>query len=163
MAHQQSYFVQQPQQQQQQQQYPAPPSYQPQELPYLITSQSARGSSSTVSSTRYAASVGSGPATSAERRSLSEGEDDDESDESGENTSGGSTPLPPYFASQEHQQVCFTDVGAVVSPSSSSPRSTVEGGNEFVCEVCSVSYSRAPDLRRHKASVHNDRDSREKV
>ncbi|KAG9035916.1 hypothetical protein FRB95_010319 [Tulasnella sp. JGI-2019a] len=158
---QQTYFA--PQQQQQvYQSAPAPPSYQPQDLPYLINNPTARGSSSTLSSTRYApSSTGSGPATSAERRSLSDGEDDHE-DDSDENVSGGSgdsTPLPPYYASNQHQQVCFAD-GSVTPPES---RPGSEGTNEFVCDVCTVSYSRAPDLRRHKASVHNDRVSGEKV
>ncbi|KAG8861730.1 hypothetical protein FRB96_002688 [Tulasnella sp. 330] len=161
-----TYFTQPQQQQQQQQVYqpapPPPPSYQPQELPYLITNTTARGSSSTLSSTRYApSSTGSGPATSAERRSLSDGEDDHEedSDENVSAGSGGSTPLPPYYAGNQHQQVCFAD-GTVTPPES---RTGSEGNNEFVCDVCTVSYSRAPDLRRHKVAVHNDRASGEKV
>lgn len=162
----QSYF--QPPPQQQSYQGP-PPSYQqsPTDLPYSFANPQARASSSTVSSTRYAPSVtsSSGPQTSAERRSLSDGEDD--ADSSDENLSGGSnTPLPPYYANQhtqQPQQVCFAD-GTVTPPSDrsgSEPDSSA--ASEYVCDVCNVSYSRAPDLRRHKASVHNDRDSREKV
>ncbi|KAG8944164.1 hypothetical protein FRC04_002120 [Tulasnella sp. 424] len=119
------------------------------------------------------ASASRGPATSAERRSLGtpssssteDDEDDDMSDSAASSGSGGSnTPLPPYHAQapQHHQQV-FIDTSSTTSPQSSSPSSPSAEGVDYVCEDCGVSYSRAPDLRRHKASVHGDRASGEKV
>ncbi|KAG8913895.1 hypothetical protein FRC00_001319, partial [Tulasnella sp. 408] len=129
------------------------------------------------SSSKFAAPAPSssrGPETSAERRSLSapsssphseDDEDDDMSDSAASSGSGGSnTPLPPYHAQapQHHQQV-FIDTSSTSSPQSSSPSSPSADGVDYVCEDCGVSYSRAPDLRRHKASVHGDRASGEKV
>ncbi|KIO31576.1 hypothetical protein M407DRAFT_131560, partial [Tulasnella calospora MUT 4182] len=129
------------------------------------------------SSSKFAAPAPSssrGPDISAERRSLSapsssshseEDEDDDMSDSAVSSGSGGSnTPLPPYHAQapQHHQQV-FIDTSSTTSPQSSSPSSPSAEGVDYVCEDCGVSYSRAPDLRRHKASVHGDRASGEKV
>ncbi|KAG8897278.1 hypothetical protein FRB99_008266 [Tulasnella sp. 403] len=141
------------------------------DVPYLQSANPAARSSSSavsVSSTKFSSassttSSSSGPATSAERRSLSDEEDDDESD--ADDISGASSPLPPYQYSPPQpqyaappQQVCFLD-NQHQQPQQPQPVDTAD----FVCDDCGVSYSRAPDLRRHKASVHNDRDSREKV
>lgn len=125
----------------------------PQDMSYLASSNPSPRSATT---TKYSPSLA--PQTSAERRSLSDEEDDSDSDESsgsGASSGGSATPLPPYAFSTPPapQQVSFE------APQSAQP---AEQG-EFVCDDCGVSYSRAPDLRRHKATVHNDKDSREKV
>ena len=79
---------------------------------------------------------------SAERRSLSDEDmmEDDESESERRSSNSSSPSLPPYAA-----------------------QLPVSGNHDFMCDDCGVGYSRAPDLRRHKASVHQDRDSREKV